>query len=177
MENVTRIIIFVIFVIVFYLAYSKGIDAIRKLRIKKGLDKKGVIIIKDDETEFFDEVGQQIFREPNLVIYQGNKLLLIGSSEHIQTIEDRNNIRKLNRKNFVKELDDVLHDLKDFWYHYMTYLVLKFEKLTGISSFVIPSVSVRIDVSSKAIRDKIQMELEKAKTIKRPRVYNILDVT
>jgi hypothetical protein len=177
MENVTRIIIFVIFVIVFCLAYSRVIDAIRKLRIKKGSDKKGVIIIKDDETAFLNEAGQQILREPNLVVYKGNKLLLIGSSGDIQTIEDRYDIRKLSRKNFVKELDDVLHDLKDFWYHYMTYFVLKSKNLNGISSFPIPSVSVRIDVSSKAVRDKIQMELEKAKTVKKPRVYNILDIT
>jgi uncharacterized membrane protein len=176
MEKLLRIVIFLVFVVVIYLVYSRVINAIRGLRVRKGLDTRATIVVKDDETELFNNAGQLICSEQNIVVYRGKRLLLIGSSGDINKLENKISEGQLNKRNFIRECDTVCGEIRDFWYHYVTYYVLKFKAISGISMFPIPSVSLRVEVSLAATRDRIKLELEKAKTIKKPRLYNILDI-
>jgi len=55
--------------------------------------------------------------------------------------------------------------------------VLKSKRRMEISAFIIVSASVSIEVSSTIIKDKIKLEFEKAIETKRPKFYNIIDIT
>ena len=82
----------------------------------------------------------------------------------------------LSRKNFIQNLDEVMEAVDDFWYQYITYYVLKCKRELGISSFIIVSASIQIDVSSKIKQEKIRLGFTEAIQTAKPKFFNIVDV-
>jgi hypothetical protein len=168
--------------VILYIAFLKIIDLITILRIRKGLSNKIKIIINDNETVVINSLGHVLFCEPNNVLYIDNKgkkkkILIIGMTDNKNEINSKFNRFALNKKEFVKEFDEVIEEIDDFWYQYITYYVLKSKRRMEISAFIIVSASVSIEVSSTIIKDKIKLEFEKAIETKRPKFYNIIDIT
>lgn len=179
METFAKYVIFIAAAVVIYIIYCKIINAISSLSKRRGLDYKINITITDDKTELNRENSQQTYSEPNIVMYmRGNrrakKLLLIGSSGELNTIKKKFANSSLREYNFVNEFDNVIQDMSDFWYQYITYLATKYKKILGLPRFSTPSLHFIIAVSSKEIREKIRSEIDKTRKINRPKLFNIM---
>lgn len=181
MENYIKYILFFIIAILIYLVYSRIFSFINNIRINRGLKYKIRIIITNDKTELSKENDQQIYWEPNIVLYtSGNnhikKLLLIGSSGKLDEMKNKYKNKTLIERNFIDSFKEVIEDMNDFWYQYVTYFSHKYKNIMGLPFFSIPSISLKVVVYPDEIKSKIQHELDKLKVIKKPKLYNIIDI-
>jgi hypothetical protein len=175
-----RYIILICCALVLCVISSKLIDLITVLRIRRGLTKKLKIIIQDSETIIFNSSGNELFREPNDVLYIGNngkknKVLMFGNSGKNEILRKFKKY-SLCQRNFIKEVDDVINEVSYFCYQYITYYVLKSKKKLGMSAFPIVSVSLNIDVTSTLIKEKLKLEFEKAIPTKSQMFYNLIEI-
>ena len=168
--------------IVIYCIYSKVIDAIHAWRIRLGIDYRIVILITNDKTYLFNEKeGDLIDSEPNIIIYKAKsyfkKIYLLANSGDITKIQRIHRNKSLKQLDFIENYSEVIEDLRLFWGSYITYFVLKAKKINKISHFIIPTVILKIEVTPDEIRNKIRLDLESFKNIKKKKDFNILEIS
>ena len=78
--------------------------------------------------------------------------------------------------NFLEDLDFISRHIDSFWYQYITWFALKSKRVLGMSSFIIVAVSIDIQISSDMNKYIIKTELKKLTQLRRPRLYNLVDI-
>ena len=155
---------------------SKLIDFLKGLRIKKGLSKIIKIIINDSDTVILDQEKKELCFERNFVFIKNNKAISFGSIDASNKAEQDFFKKNIQEINFIQNFDQAEKLLDDFWYQFITYYVLKYKRENRVSSFITVSVAINIEVSSTALKEKIRLGIESARLIKKPRLYNIINI-
>ena len=155
---------------------SKLIDFMKDLRIKKGLSKIIKIIINDNETVILDQAEKELCFEPNFVFLKNNRAISFGSVDALNKAEHNLSKKDLQQIHFIHNFDQVEKLLDDFWYQFITYYTLKYKRENKVSSFITVSASINIEVSSTTLKEKIRLGIESARLIKKPKLYNIINI-
>ena len=170
-------LILLVIALVLFGFFSKIIDFVRVLRVKKGLSKLIKIIINDNTTVILDKENNELFQEPNFVlIARRDKAVRFGASDTFNKAERKFHSKKLQKIDFINNFNQVERVVDDFWYQYITYYILKYKRENKIPSFTTVSVCIKINVSSRSLKEKIIRGINASARIKKPKFYNILDV-
>jgi hypothetical protein len=165
--------LFFLYFIILYLLRSRS--------VKKNIKKKATIIIGDKSTVLLGVNNEKIFEiKPNTMVYKikrRGKFKIISFGGINETVKPKVNSWKSQYKTVDIIRDkDIIAKLEHFWFNYITYLSLKAKERIGLSKFAIPSLELKVDVSSEKTRDIIFAELKKIETINKPKLFNILNI-
>lgn len=172
----------IVFVIGLFFLYYKIMCYFRSKSIKKNINDKVTIIIEEESTVLIGANNQQIFKiKPNTMVYKrqkGNRYKIISFGSIAKSLGSKINSseKQYHTVNFIRDKEQI-EQINHFWYDYVTYLSLKAKECIGMSKLAIPSLDLRVEVSSERIRDFIFSELKKIETINKPKLFIILDVT
>lgn len=170
MVKLNNEIVIIILSVIGCLLYYIIVSTVRSLFIKKGLANKVNILIDDNFTYLIDDNGVPI-ADPieNIVKYKNGVIISIGSIR-------LNNDNDAPEINFIKENDELVKNINNFWEKFVFILSLEIKRKLKLHGFVIPSFSIKIGVTSDNLVNNICNELVKLKNSSKGRAYNLMKI-